>query len=1218
MSLRGDAGWHGMTATTTSERGDRRLNLIEDGYVSPDGNEIRSMPGFKCVYDPVSGGVGEETGFQQWAMDAFRPVTTAVGTRYRQIATPGSGETQWVTQDCKHVHCAEFVRGRLLLVGEAGPRKELLYPHTDTFTVLSWTRSSTNTVLVLSQAPAHQKSDGYPYGSFGNLAPDGGSLSAGEQIIRSYVLIEGGSSEDSGWLNNRVFQVTAISGANVTITTTTSVPASGTFATPAKVYKVRPRIGVSYPATASTAPPITDYIDDPEALCLWTGLQLPNVNGNPITEMFPAHVANRIPDFGDRVGPGTVAEGRERSDHTWQSRRRKASIPYRLNPHVAKDRLILAAPGYGCVFQCPVIAAVGPDGGASGLSYHANDVFDRPRSLGVTKASMFVDTDTTTTSSLHFTGMGTATAAIGGGHDATHTHTTGLTASALVGTYMLVTSGACIGQQVLISANTTTVITHAALSGGAPGLTDGDSFELHAGQGWFGGDYQFQVAYRDDGTGEIGLPSDAVLMTVPANYHVRLIVRVPGYLMSETAATAILVYRSEVGGAEPLMLSSIASPTLSVFARVYGTGSIQYGPLPPVGTGGAGSYEDVYLSIEVPYAADTTLDADNQPPVIEQMPMGCVDAETIRGHTFFGGRLGNKGLGLEVYQSTMSMGSNTDPDFVYFRAPDTTSPIPLDGTWGCGIAAIPSAYAGQSIASLTLGPWPSFVMQLDGLTNTRGNVTGSWPGTGEFSWIAWRLATSPMVPGASWSSYGGTTQLLLPAGTYQVSEAVRPGVTPANNTGYIDSALDEDIEAIGTHNDSAVFCTKNRTYLLSWAQSPIDPSIGALPPQLSNPGHGCIATNTMVEFEGGTAWLSNTSPVAMVGGALDPTMGADVADMMTGTTPEFLRDSRGYMRHAFACHDAERGLIYFGVYTDRFSNTVSYRDVSYGWSAASDECKSRFPCDTVLVYAYGPRAWSIWRPPQAIQWMFTGPDSSGKQRVYWIGVDKRIYALDDRFGQYNRDPFRTTISVASSGTTITVVGAFNDNLTSRGTADNFIGTSVDVLILQGSGTAYRGHGKVVSYVVASKTITLDTAVTVSAGDVVLVGARHMRIRSNQINFASSVEPTTVQAVDLRYAMTSRITDASSAVEQPCYVQAIGTVGKRHGAQDVTATYVAGYFSATQDNRGNFDYMGKAEGRSTTRNIKLTRAKPSAQEHEIDVTIIGGAQVSVVDIGVEIP
>ena len=204
--------------------------------------------------------------------------------------------------------------------------------------------------------------------------------------------------------------------------------------------------------------------------------------------------------------------------------------------------------------------------------------------------------------------------------------------------------------------------------------------------------------------------------------------------------------------------------------------------------------------------------------------------------------------------------------------------------------------------------------------------------------------------------------LLLPRGKIQISEPDNPGVTPATNITTIANELDEDVEAIGDVGGQAVICTRSRTYMLGFGGSPV----GVLP-DVASDRFGCIAPNSMVEFDGGCAWISDRGPVAMVGGAVQ-WIGEPLERLFYGVGARYLRDRKGMMRHSWACHDAERGLLYFGVFANRGSGTdfmvyVDSRFGNYSWAdtentADADKIRSRFPCDEVLVYSYRVGAWA--------------------------------------------------------------------------------------------------------------------------------------------------------------------------------------------------------------------------------------------------------------------
>ena len=1243
FSLRGEGPWQGHSTQTLAERGDRRFQLLQDCYVSRDGSEIRTMPGFKCVVNPASGGVGT-AGYKTYIYDAVRPVNGPdVGTYYKTFVTVPS-EIQYVWSEAVHLHCAEFVSRSMVLVGESNWRRERLYLGNTDAMVLSWTSAAISNgtrvvTLTLNITVGFTKSDASPWGLFNTLAPDGTAIGGGNRDARSYVYIEGGSNEDLGWLNGRVFYVVDSNPAanQITIMGARSVPDLGTFSIPARISKVRPTIGgftaratgvhtttsiftdastlpaggyrggyngkwllctssaganlglarqclgstenvvtfstpwLAVPATGdvftiypapveagSVPPDPRQYIDDPDMVTSWSLLSLPNVNGEPITQVYPAYGAPRIPDFGDVEGNRGVAplngvvEGAERSDHYWMSRRRKLSIPHRLNPHVAGNRLILAAPGYGCAWQVPKIVQIGPDSGVSGLDRWANDIFDRPRCLGVPKALMAVDVDTTA-----------------GWH-----HFNGTLGHLPAGTY------------------------------------------------------GFVVQYKDEGTGESGLPSEPLFLTVDGSKEVRLAVMHPGYLMSETAATTIQVFRTKIGVTDTYGLAQTVTKARSL---VTGTAdSLYYGLQVPAGTGFDG-HTDVMTVIEINAAIDDTLlDMTRGPNVIEQMPMGCNDAITARGYTFFGGFLGNVAPNFSNHRAeagclytTVGDPRYPDTDEVLFRAFEKYCPVGSSEYWMAAQKNVPPAYAGQHLSAINLFPFPTTTVTLDRMTNIRGRLNTFFGVTFDpaYYWQRWKVTSTGIVSLSQWNdpavSLSVETNLVIDPGIFQVSEQTHPGVTPATGIGHVDAPRDETIEAIGTIGDGAVFCTRTNTYLLSFTQTPLSADASPIPPQTASTGHGCIAPNSMVEAAGAPLWFSDFGPVVMSGGVVDY-IGADIGAHFTGETADYLRDSSGRMRHAWSCYDAERNLIYFGVYTNRNSTTITYRGTSYIWQFAPDEARGRFPCDTVLVLSIGSRAWSVWHPPLGIYWMFTGPDVNGKQLVYFVGSDHRVYALDDNFAHYNRDPWRSTIDLASTSSFIRVAGSFASDATSLGTADNHIAIGMNLMVLDGNSTTIKLLTTVNSFDPVTRIIGLNHIVSVIVGDVVVLGYRTMRIKTNNLKVAEGTDPASGRNLALRHALTSRVTHGDSAVTQDAYVRARCVTPKKHGGQDVTTSYATSNLTSSFDDANRYEHLGRSESRNLVRNLKLTRALPAGQELEFDLEFLCPAQVGLVDASVEVP
>ncbi len=148
------------------------------------------------------------------------------------------------------------------------------------------------------------------------------------------------------------------------------------------------------------------------------------------------------------------------------------------------------------------------------------------------------------------------------------------------------------------------------------------------------------------------------------------------------------------------------------------------------------------------------------------------------------------------------------------------------------------------------------------------------------------------------------------------------------------------------------------TYSFAWHRNPG----GEIPNLISNE-HGCIAANSMVEFDGGCAWLGERGPVAMGNGL--QFIGLDVQEDFTdGPARRYLYDSRGMMRHSWGCHDASRGLVMWGLITAEGTQSLSANGgfaLEYSGFGSTDQLKSRFPCDEVLIWSYRTSSFSTWR-----------------------------------------------------------------------------------------------------------------------------------------------------------------------------------------------------------------------------------------------------------------
>jgi len=1167
ISLRGDVAWRGMTTLTLGERGDRRFQLLENAYVSSDGSEIRTFPGWKCVVDfrTTQGTNGSGVGFDRLTTDVARAVSflPAAGNYYENV-TPYTSTAVTEALTCfarpTHIHGFKFVRGQTVFYGESDFRKEIIYDTggTPAAVTISAVTVGVNTTLTFN---ANFRAT---VGSFNGLE----FTTTDPQVV----YIEGLTGANASLLNGKFHLAISTPAANQVVLETDTSSSTNTSSQTGYIYRVCP--GTTAPGNSADTYYSTSLgtraCDDVESLTTWSIHSQPSVTALMHTGSsvgaYSAWVANRMRDCGDL----TIAGGGVRYEGyvgTGVGRRRRKRLPYRLVPDVAGERLLLAAPGYGCVFQAPRLTTVDPVADTTGtpstdgFPYRNNDIYDKPRCVGVPKAVMWVDYDTAEASTYHLDRSGATTGNDFGGSDAT------------------------------VSARN--------------------------------GTYRIMVAYRDEATGEIGLPSEPVAITTGttnAFQAIRIRVLHPGYLMGETMALSIVVFRTERNGST-YYKCSVSNAGVQQ--------SLRYGLQPATGLGTGGTYFQ-YVDLEVPYFADEVLRKDTTPvPVIEQMPMGAKAVRTVRNHTFYGGQLGNAGLRRELFQSsatteyTGTSGNYPNYNEITFRTrTGITNWHPSDGFWMCADGHLPPAYANQvDLAGPKLYPFPTFLVGISKLVNTTTQWDSGLPTTFNVaaSYIRYQLIYTPLVStlsrSGSWE--GMNCWAVLPRGLFQVSEANAPGVVDSHSN-FVDAQKEEDIEGIGHFDGAVVFCTRSNTYIYNWSQSPFTDGVSpALPDQVSA-DFGCIAPNSMVDFDGGCAWISDRGPVAVTANGVE-WIGRELERYFVGSTARYKRDSEGMMRHSWACHDAERGLVYFGMFADRESATanrvtVSYRGETYNWSTANptgtfsaDEAKSRFPCDEVLVWSYRNNAWSRWVPPTGLEvfWMERGYDSSGAQRVFFLARDWRLYALDDAYTDANADVLTLTATNAgSSSTALTVTAASFAATEAAVDAGTFLRVGTGVLIKSSDGTV-KAYSTISAATAATGSITLSSSCSWAYGDTVYIGVRQATLTSNWFNLTGSENTATARAVSVRYNLWGNNTATAA-------LQAYAAVNKR---VESSRTYA----SMPLHGEKVAEWLGSDEiGTPVGRSIKLAKGIASGQEIQVGLTIYHAGQVRLSDVVMEAP
>ncbi len=1137
--------WRGRTTQASGDKGDRRLLDIENGYVSSDGSEVRSWPGFKCCVDPISSGlisdaVDSRSGYRALAIDARLGVVATSGSY--QIDSAGA-TTQYVWAEPYHLHGFKFVRDRLILFGETTHRREpILTSGGGSYVELrGWNRDGSNrAVLILNTTAATTLN-----------TPN--NIVAGQVIYIENLTSSFANPADITTLNNNFHYVVSVTPAN-NITLATTVLAAEGGSNLAKIGEIGRTLGNStgvYPIDFWEAG--SDRHHEKMSLTSYQLEALPNTT-TPVTTVYPAHVANRQRDFADDAAT-TDIEGYQNSTLTGLTpaaaygmpRRMQKALTGRLVPDVAADRLLLACSGYGCVFQVPVVVPVAnsyAEAGAPGVDYAYNDIFDRPRCIGLPKA-------------------------------------------------VLVTS---IGND-----------------GAAPSSTEDASLSQIGGSGLAAGSYLLQIAFKDDATGEVGLASEVQEVTVPGsgNWVINFLFVHPGYYMSECLGLSINVYMSDTNGN---VLGLVH--TTSAYSTTAGDESFKYGldaAADPSDTELVGFFQ---LPSAVLADLASNIDFDQSPPSLKQMPMGSKVCKTIRGVTIYGGYAGTHGQRrelqfLEARYDYDVTGSTNHPyaDQIHFQV--ATVALARNDTHDMvAVPIIPPAYAGQRIYSESMFPYPQKIHQLDKMVNCVADTAGSPPDLTEpFKWYQrWRLRQRPTIDGLDWTPGGNHNAfILLPQGTYQVSEAGFPSYTPANQTGFLDSH-DQDIEALGAYGGIFFLFTKEQTFALQWQRSPK----GNTPYPVSR-RFGAICPVT-AEFDGGCAFISERGPAVATPGGIEH-IGRDLEKEWVGDGSIYLRDSEGLMRHSWVAHDPDRQLLLFGVFTNRNSTTILEEDGTTTFAAADDDMKSRFPCDTVLVYSYQSGAWSTWVPPSGLEvlWMEHGRDSDAQSRMFFLAADWRIYALDDDYCDTNKEGVQLTATTGETGTTLSsFTGTAFNGANGFGSDDQYIRAGMHVVLAKADGT-YVAQTTVSSVTVGTQDVVFADSLTWLTGYIFHIGVRPpMKIQGNFMA-PKGVQPSDIDGIGVRYQLQSRIAAGiSDATISPQELKAWATmdvIAMRDRDDRVEVSYDA----------GSYQYLGKTASATglTPHAIRFELGRVTLPEVSLRLQVIGEAQVRIPEIIMEI-
>lgn len=1135
ISLRGQGPWTGVSSQVVNDRGERRQSKIINGYVSMDGGEIRQRPGWHTLLDLTP--ENNSNGYHRRIVDMRLPVYDWVtgNTLYQANAT--KTETTLVSwAQLKHLHCMEQVRNRLILVGESGFRRNPIYSSSrQELTVVSISTAANMWQIVMSGT----------VGAPTTLDASGAGLNGliqGDVVYLNIDIDDPTLAPYASQLKNRFSVVKVVVGNEIRIQSDTSLPTViGYVPTRAKeIYKTRANASGVYPVSPYE-PNKYNAIDDPDALTIYTIVDAPDLDNPTASKAQPAWVANRQRDGGDDLlssganpsyrdgvksiigyySPGLLGFASEDLITRSISRRRQKSLPYRVNPDVAGNRLVLAAPGYACLFQCPLIIPTHAESYPSpsdwtetsgqGVVHWFNDLHDKPRSLGLPKP-ILID------SNYPSPNEGSPT---------------------IFGTYAWSPPYNHAIYPIDIVA-----------SPGTP-----YSFPQ--------GKYRFCITYYDDYTGEESLASEEVTIIVPtkktyapySGYSIALKYLHPGYYFPECLGMSINVYMATNNQEPcafykrfPLQNSSYATTTPQASAKYGFEVTSVFTPENPR----AARFGNLRIPVPINTTPDnlsSTRDTTRLAPQSLQMPRGAECFRYIRGVALSGGSLGSHGKSGELLYSTASAiyRPTATPTFenkenvLSIRVSATpsvelsTPSIPYDGGFGIASNYFPPAYTGVGIYSETLYPAPrqlAFVNKI--LNSTASNFVGqtSSPAFDYNQANVQRLELDENIfdkDNATQDGYGSPYRvirtnkpiyMLMPKGQLLVGEPGRPEVAIGSAIQIIDPTKDADITAIGQYAGGAIVCSKRETYTLNWNRAPQ----GQTPILVTNE-HGCIAANSMVEFDGGLAWIGERGPVALTGSGFE-WIGRDIARDFLGSNRKYVRDSNGMMRHVWSCHDQERCLVYWGMVTSDATHTLEYQGVTATYANHNDRGKSRFACNEILVWSYRTNAFSVWKQPQGLEiyWMRQLTDKNGDMRVCFLAADGRIYAMDEEWQDTNRKPLSLVPVSSGVGTQLVTSTTFAQDgsagaAIARGTGEYCIRPGMTVVQVNSDGEVVDDT-TIVSATAATSTIVLAKSMSWSGTDRFEVGHRPaMTIETKFVGDAP--DNMDVSNIQVRYSLQGK-------------------------------------------------------------------------------------------------
>lgn len=426
------------------------------------------------------------------------------------------------------------------------------------------------------------------------------------------------------------------------------------------------------------------------------------------------------------------------------------------------------------------------------------------------------------------------------------------------------------------------------------------------------------------------------------------------------------------------------------------------------------------------------LTAPRRFPILEQMPVGASWVRVVRGRMFSGGTAHDdvKMLAMRYYATGTLPGQSAQTKRYFIAFQNHWGKVvkkPRPSELLCDGYKLSSAYEGHFVAAhydedtlvATHRPW-LFQGRLGGQVNDlQPGTMYQYPLT--MDWF--EVDENPFniaeggLSATTETTYDQVFQLVMQPDLVQYSEEGFPGIVASNRL-PVDSLQGKRPTGMARIGDEVLVFTERSAHLFMWGLLPRRATSRVISNQ-----YGCIASDSVIEADGMAAWCSEEGPVAYYMGQGLSWISRDIQDLWR----TFVSQTSGMRGEIQGIHDASRGLFIWQV-------TTEYVDVD-GTTITDDDDKPKQRCNRYLVYTYGARCWSLVETPEhdkpyCIQYMPIHETSTGKS--WWtpcfVAADWRsngsinqirpkLYMMDERYQARRATPISASITGDWDGTT---------------------------------------------------------------------------------------------------------------------------------------------------------------------------------------------------------